>query len=45
MSAPATIVIFLLAGLGILLIPGLAVLYILTQSAAQGSQAHQADGV
>jgi hypothetical protein len=45
MPALSTIVVFLLAALGILLIPGLAVLYILTQSAAQGSQAHQTDGV
>jgi threonine/homoserine/homoserine lactone efflux protein len=34
-----TIVVFLLAGLGILLIPGPAVLYIVTRSVAQGRRA------
>ncbi|HEX7735144.1 MAG TPA: LysE family translocator [Ktedonobacteraceae bacterium] len=35
----STIAIFLLAGLGILLIPGPAVLYVVTRSAAQGRRA------
>jgi threonine/homoserine/homoserine lactone efflux protein len=39
MPAPSTIVVFLLAGLGILLIPGPAVLYIVTRSVAQGRRA------
>jgi threonine/homoserine/homoserine lactone efflux protein len=39
MPAPSTIAIFLLAGLGILLIPGPAVLYIVTRSVAQGRRA------
>jgi threonine/homoserine/homoserine lactone efflux protein len=39
MPALSTIVVFLLAGLGILLIPGPAVLYIVTRSMAQGRRA------
>src|SRR6266699_3538750 len=39
MPALSTIVVFLLAGLGILLIPGPAVLYIVTRSVAQGRRA------
>jgi threonine/homoserine/homoserine lactone efflux protein len=39
MPAPSTIAIFLLAGLRILLIPGPAVLYIVTRSVAQGRRA------
>ena len=39
MPALSTIAIFLLAGLGILLIPGPAVLYVVTRSAAQGRRA------
>jgi len=39
MPAPSTLVIFLLAGLGLLAIPGPAVLYILTRSATQGRRA------
>ncbi len=39
MPALSTITIFLLAGLGILLIPGPAVLYIVTRSVAQGRRA------
>ena len=39
MPALSTIVVFLLVGLGILLIPGPAVLYIVTRSMAQGRRA------
>ena len=39
MPALSTIAVFLLAGLGILLIPGPAVLYIVTRSVAQGRRA------
>lgn len=39
MPALSTIAIFLLAGLGILVIPGPAVLYIVTRSVAQGRRA------
>src|SRR5215469_13921176 len=39
MPALSTITVFLLAGLGILLIPGPAVLYIVTRSMAQGRRA------
>ena len=39
MPALSTIVVFLLAGLGILLIPGPAILYIVTRSMAQGRRA------
>src|SRR5579864_2936768 len=39
MPAPSAIAIFLLAGLGILLIPGPAVLYIVTRSVSQGRRA------
>ena len=39
MPALSTIVVFLLAALGILLIPGPAVLYIVTRSVAQGRRA------
>lgn len=39
MPALSTIVVFLLAGLGILVIPGPAVLYIVTRSVAQGRRA------
>jgi threonine/homoserine/homoserine lactone efflux protein len=39
MPALSTIVVFLLVGLGILLIPGPAVLYIFTRSMAQGRRA------
>ncbi len=39
MPALSTIAVFLLAGLGILLIPGPAVLYIVTRSMAQGRRA------
>lgn len=39
MPTLSTIVVFLLAGLGILLIPGPAVLYIVTRSMAQGRRA------
>jgi threonine/homoserine/homoserine lactone efflux protein len=39
MPAFSTIVVFLLAGLGLLVIPGPAVLYIVTRSAAQGRRA------
>lgn len=39
MPALSTIVIFLLASLGVLLIPGPAVLYIVTRSATQGRRA------
>ncbi len=39
MPALSTIAIFLLAGLGILLIPGPSVLYVVTRSAAQGRRA------
>jgi threonine/homoserine/homoserine lactone efflux protein len=39
LPTPSTIVIFLLAALGILLIPGPAVLYIVTRSVAQGRRA------
>src|SRR5258708_37665768 len=39
MPALSTIVVFLLAGLGILLIPGPDVLYIVTRSMAQGRRA------
>jgi threonine/homoserine/homoserine lactone efflux protein len=39
MPALSTIMVFLLAGLGILLIPGPAVLYIVTRSLAQGRRA------
>lgn len=39
MPALSTIIVFLLAGLGILLIPGPAVLYIVTRSVAQGRRA------
>jgi threonine/homoserine/homoserine lactone efflux protein len=39
MPALSTIVVFLLAGLGILLIPGPAVLYIVARSMAQGRRA------
>lgn len=39
MPALSTLVVFLLAGLGILLIPGPAVLYIVTRSIAQGRRA------
>jgi len=36
MPALPTLVLFLLTGLGLLLIPGPAVLYVVTRSAAQG---------
>lgn len=39
MPAPSTIMVFLLAGLGILAIPGPAVLYIVTRSVTQGRRA------
>ena len=39
MPTPSTIIIFLLAALLILLIPGPAVLYIVTRSVAQGRRA------
>ena len=39
MPALSTIAVFLLAGLGLLLIPGPAVLYVVTRSAAQGRRA------
>jgi threonine/homoserine/homoserine lactone efflux protein len=39
MPALSTIMVFLLAGLGILLVPGPAVLYIVTRSMAQGRRA------
>ncbi len=39
MPAFSTIVVFLLAGLGILVVPGPAVLYIVTRSVAQGRRA------
>lgn len=39
MPAFSTIVVFLLAGLGLLVIPGPAVLYIVTRSVAQGRRA------
>jgi threonine/homoserine/homoserine lactone efflux protein len=39
MPALSTIALFLLAGLGLLLIPGPAVLYVVTRSAAQGRRA------
>src|SRR5579859_1846228 len=39
MPAFSTIALFLLAGLGLLLIPGPAVLYVVTRSAAQGRRA------
>jgi threonine/homoserine/homoserine lactone efflux protein len=39
MPAPSTIVVFLLAGLGLLAIPGPAVLYIVTRSVTQGRRA------
>lgn len=39
MPALSTITVFLLAGLGLLLIPGPAVLYVVTRSASQGRRA------
>ena len=39
MPALSTVTLFLLAALGLLLIPGPSVLYILTHSAAQGRRA------
>ena len=39
MPALSTITLFLLAAVGLLLIPGPSVLYILTRSAAQGRRA------
>jgi threonine/homoserine/homoserine lactone efflux protein len=45
MPALSTVTLFLLAALGVLLIPGPAVLYILTRSAAQGRRAGQVNRI